>query len=288
VVLAVLIAWSSGTLASLVVVREEKGRDDRSDAGALLPAAGADAFAVLLIGVALILTLVPEFVYLRDLFGTRMNTVFKFYYQAWAMLAVGSAYGLSRLAERGTPFALKLPALVLAGFLLLGGLWYPVAAIPYKADGFRSTATLDGLAYIRQADPAEMAAIEWLRSSAAPDAVVVEASGGSYEEVGGIPANRVSMVTGNPTLLGWDFHERQWRGGAFERLAGGRLEVLDQIYRSARAEQLPALLDHWGVDYVFVGSVERRKYGMGDALLARFDRALQLVYERDGVRIYAR
>jgi uncharacterized membrane protein len=27
------------------------------------------------------LTLAPEFVYLRDQFGTRMNTIFKFYFQ---------------------------------------------------------------------------------------------------------------------------------------------------------------------------------------------------------------
>ena len=40
-------------------------------------------FALLLIAAGLVLTLVPEFVYLRDNFGTRMNTVFKFYYQAW-------------------------------------------------------------------------------------------------------------------------------------------------------------------------------------------------------------
>ncbi|MCX7670221.1 MAG: DUF2298 domain-containing protein, partial [Anaerolineae bacterium] len=42
----------------------------------------ADIFALLLIGLALLLTFGVEFVYLRDLFGTRMNTVFKFYYQA--------------------------------------------------------------------------------------------------------------------------------------------------------------------------------------------------------------
>ena len=48
-----------------------------------------DVFALLLIGLALLLAYSVEFVYLRDLFGTRMNTVFKFYYQAWVMLAAG-------------------------------------------------------------------------------------------------------------------------------------------------------------------------------------------------------
>ncbi len=239
---------------------------------------------MLLIGLALILTLVPEFVYLRDLFVTRMNTVFKFYYQAWVMLALASAYGLSRLAERKTPIWLKAPGLALAALLILGSLWYPLAATPSKADNFRGEPTLDGLAYLRRYDPAQMAAVDWLRANVVADAVVLEASGGSYSE-----AARVSMATGNPTLLGWDFHERQWRGNAgYDKLAAGRPEALDQIYRSARPDELPALLDKWGIDYVFVGAQERAKYGVSDAALARFDRTLKLVYDRDGVRVYAR
>jgi len=245
-----------------------------------------DLFAVLMIILALVLTLVPEFVYLRDLFGTRMNTVFKFYYQAWLLLGLASVYGLSRLAERMTVVWLKAPALVLAGVFVLGGLWYPLAAIPSRADNFRGQPTLDGLAYLRRSDPADVAAIEWLRANVAPDAVVLEAPGGSYSSDG---AERISMSTGNPTLLGWDFHERQWRGNAgYDKLAAGRPDAINQIYRTARSEDLQGLLDQWGIQYVLIGALERSKYGIGDASLARFDRALKLVYDKDGVRIYAR
>ncbi len=213
-----------------------------------------------------------------------MNTVFKFYYQAWIMLALAAAYGVSRLAERSTPIALRLPALILTGLLVLGGLVYPVAAIPSKAGEFRGQATLDGLAFLRQNNPADMAAITWLRANAPPTAVVLEASGGSYSGEG---AGRVSMSTGNPTLLGWDFHERQWRGAAYDKLVAGRPEALDQIYRTARPEDLPALLARWNVSYVYIGGLERSKFGIGEAALARFDRVLTRVYDRDGVRIYA-
>ena len=262
-VLAVLIAWAAGLVwAGCVERQRSRGAGERRSRGSreeqrsrgarseqeersrgagrgrtsapqhLRSSARLISSLLLMIGLALLLALAPEFVYLRDLFGSRMNTVFKFYYQAWLLLALASAYGLSRLAERGTALWLKLPALILAGVLTLGGLWYPLAAIPSKADNFRGQPTLDGLAYLRRANPGDVAAIEWLRANVAPDAVVLEATGGSYSPEG---AGRVSMSTGNPTLLGWDFHERQWRGNeGYDKLAAGRPDAINQIYRTAR------------------------------------------------------
>ncbi len=248
-------------------------------------ARAADSFVLLMVGGALLLAYIVEFAYLRDLFGSRMNTVFKFYYQAWVMLALASAYGVSRLAGRRVAVWLKAPALALTVLLLAGSLFYPAAAIPSKAGEFLGKPTLDGLAFLRQSSPADVAAIEWIRANLPGDAVVIEASGGSYSAEG---AERISMSTGNPTLLGWDFHERQWRGGAYDRLAAGRPEALDRIYRTARSEELVPLLQSWGAQYVLVGALERRKFGLTDAAVVRFDRALRKVYDKDGVRIYAR
>lgn len=300
-VLAVLLAWAIGAVVAALKAEPHPStssgkplpdsaqeafefdsvQDASTFGSAQLP---LDLFAALMIVVALVLTLLPEFLYLRDIFGSRMNTVFKFYYQAWALLALASAYGLSRLAARTTPVALRVPAVGLAAVLIVGGLWYPLAAIPSKADNFQGEATLNGLAYIERSNPADMAAISWLRQNVRPDAVVLESMGGSYQDV-----LRVSMSTGNPTLLGWDFHERQWRGNAgYDKLAAMRPNVIEQIYRTAGATELAGLLSEWDVDYVYIGSLERSKYKVSDASMARFDQVMTRVYDADGVRIYAR
>ncbi len=281
-ILAGLSSWVAGTLGALLHGRPAVASPGPDEPRALRL---SDLFAMLMIGLALLLTFSVEFVYLRDLFGTRMNTVFKFYYQAWVMLALAAALALSRLTARGLSWGFKAPVLAVIVALIAGSLVYAILAIPSKAGDFRGRPTLDGLAFLRESNRADVAAIEWIRANVPADAVVVEAAGGSYSPEG---AGRISMSTGNPTLLGWDFHERQWRGTAYDRLATGRPEALDQIYRTARAEDLPALLARWGVDYVVVGPLERRKFGISDAALARFDRGLRRVYEHEGVRVYAR
>jgi uncharacterized membrane protein len=290
VVLALLTGWSAGVIWANLGRRREVARasdagegEAQERVGSVLP---TDLFAALLVALALLLTFVPEYLFLRDLFGTRMNTVFKLYYQSWALLAVAAAYALSRLLSRAAPRWLSALSLFAVGILTVAGLWYPALAIPSKADNFKGVPTLDGLAFLRRYNPADMAAIEWIRANVPPDALVLEATGGSYSQEG---AGRVSMATGNPTILGWDFHERQWRGSeGYGEVAAGRPEAIDQIYRSAPATELAALLDQWGVGFVYIGALERNKYGISEAQMTRFDSALKRVYDADGVRIYAR
>jgi len=54
----------------------------------------ASGFCLLLIGMGLSLTFLPEFFYLKDNFGVRINTIFKLYYQAWALWSVAAAYAI--------------------------------------------------------------------------------------------------------------------------------------------------------------------------------------------------
>ena len=59
-------------------------------------------FVLLMVLLGAVLTLVPEFIYLRDQFGWRMNTIFKFYYQAWILWSLAGSYCLVMLFEPKT------------------------------------------------------------------------------------------------------------------------------------------------------------------------------------------
>ena len=126
------------------------------------PTFSSEPFVFILIFTGLALTLVVEFLYLRDSFGVRMNTVFKFYYQAWVMLGCASAYGVWWLLDRLEKPAMRV-LFVAGATLCIGlGLVYPVMAIPTRAAGFAGPANLDGASMIANNNPDDWAAIQWL------------------------------------------------------------------------------------------------------------------------------
>jgi YYY domain-containing protein len=238
----------------------------------------ADTFALILIGVGLLLPLAVEFVYLRDLFGTRMNTVFKFYFQAWVLLALAAAYGTWVVSSRLRGVGGLAWRLVLV-LLVLGGLTYPALAIPNKTGNFSAEPTLDGMSWMEEARPNDYAAIRWLQANAPDQAVILEAPGESYRYLG-----RVSALTGLPTLLGWDFHEYQWRG-SYDEPARRKPEV-EVLYNSVDLAQTLTLLDKYDIRYVYVGPLERELYNPSG--LAKFGQLMDVVFEQGEVTIYQR
>ena len=222
-----------------------------------------------------------EIVFIRDSFGTRMNTVFKFYYHVWLLLglAAGPIVALwlqpagrqaARPAARASGFA------VLAAGLALG-LVYPLAATWTKSDGFRAAPTLNGAAFLDRSKPGEAAAIRWL-SSRLGRPVVLEAVGGDYQEFA-----RVSAFSGLPTVIGWIGHQLQWRGQLDEYAR--REQDVAAIYQRASLDEALRLLRRYRVEYVFVGSLEREKYGPG--IEARLSQILSPAYRQDGATVFS-
>jgi YYY domain-containing protein len=270
--LALLIAWVVALLGGKLRISESANqRRPRI-------AESSTLFVLLIIATALLLTLGVEFVYLRDTFGTRMNTVFKFYYQAWVLLALASAYGVYYVVKRAGGLG---RVLFLAGVVVLVtlGMVYPLVAGFDKAGSFAPQPTLDGLAWVRQHSPDEYVAVQWLNEHVTDTSVVLEATGGSFTEYA-----RVSSRTGLPTLLGWGSHELQWRGNYEE--PGKREPDINAIYSSTDTQHVLTLLEKYDITYIYVGSLERGKYS--PAALAKFDRFMDVAFQQGNVTIYER
>jgi uncharacterized membrane protein len=233
-------------------------------------------FVILLILMGGLLVVFSEYFFLRDQFGSRMNTIFKFYFQTWMMWGIAAAFGVSILLKElrrfwGIGFRIGL------AFLFMMALAYPVMSVWNKTNGFSPPEgfTLDGTSFIERNNQDEMAAIRWLES--APPGVVIEAVGPQYSEFA-----RVATLSGKPNILGWAGHESQWRGGSEE--IGTREEDIEMIYRTDNWEEAKGLLDFYNVRYVFIGSLENRTYRVNES---KFERFLgEPVFESGEIKIF--
>lgn len=211
--------------------------------------------ALFVVGFALVIG--AEFFYIQDTFASRMNTVFKVYYQAWTLFAIAAA-GTGVVVWR--EFAAKSwrkPVLAAAATVAVAaGLAYPLIAYNAWTNDYADWQTLDGLAYIADAHPGELAAIEWVADNVGDDDVVLEAAGCSYGNpyVSDVRNNRVSAFTGVPTVIGWGGHEGQWRNGQPER---DEIAIRQGDVRAMFQDPTSELFDRYGVTYLYVGTLER-------------------------------
>jgi YYY domain-containing protein len=256
------------------------------------------AFVSLAAGAAFMIVVGLDFVRVEGDID-RMNSVFKFYLQVWVLLAVASGYLLWRLLSRPTNSRLArmwrrvwIAALAL---LIVSTAVYPVFGardrLRDRFDDNVTPMTLDGTAYIDGAtyrDPegnidlaADFEGIEWLRQNVEGSPVILEANTPTYRWGG-----RVSIYTGLPSVVGWQWHQEQQRWDNRADV-GRRIRDVKNIYGSANPSDALSLLRKYDVKYVYVGQLERAYHPDGvekfDGPMAPF---LELVFESDAVAIY--
>ena len=235
--------------------------------------ADAERFFWLLVAGGVACVALAEIVYVRDEFDGsalfRMNTVFKLGYEAWILLAVAAACALS-LARGRLPLAVWAPvAVALVGLAAI----YPVAGSYARKAAFSEGPRLDGMRWLT---PGDVAAIAWLRENSDPDAVVLEAVGDDYSELGHA---RISTFTGRAAVLGWAGHELQWGHDA-----GSRREDVARMYRGTDVSEVRDLLRRYGVTHVVAGPLERADHG--EEGQATFDELGRRVFEREGTVVW--
>jgi uncharacterized membrane protein len=259
------------------------------------------AFTGIMVGVALMLALGLDFVRLEGDID-RMNSIFKFYLQVWVLLALSSAYLLWRLAHGKRVSIRKLPVakkvwIGMLAVLVVSAAVYPVLGTQDRLrDRFNDNITpltLDGMAYIDgtvyhdehgEIDlAADYEGIQWLKRNVEGSPIVLEGVTPTYRWGG-----RVSIYTGLPTVVGWQWHQEQQRWD-YRYAIGDRIRDVQRIYETTSVSEAVLLLRHYNVSYIYLGQVERLYYpgpgldkfasGMSDYIKPVFQNGQVTIYE---------
>ncbi|NOG62103.1 MAG: hypothetical protein HND46_01680 [Chloroflexi bacterium] len=315
------------TIAAIIVMRlfarNPNARDEDKPVSVINYSPGTGV-ALLLIAMGVVVTFVPDVIYLIDNFGNRMNTIFKLYYQSWALFSIGAAYAIFAVLN-GAPnradeenriapvsvFVLRGVYVVGLLYLLWAGTLYPYYAVRSRAlyetnldnqlamiEACQSTGATDcpsipeisldaGPTMAQTIGDDEWKLINecfWKLDPPKNDSILIEYGGGSYSAY---HANfgRFSMLTGIPTLLGWDNHERQWRGNTYEEIVGNRLQDIDLFYNTTDWQIAQDIINKYKINYIVVGNSELNSYSNSRGL-AKFSALLDPICAVGNAAVY--
>ncbi len=255
--------------------------------------------ALALLSLALLLTLLVEVVRLEgDI--SRMNTVFKFYLQAWTLFSVTAGAGLAWVWQQlpdWQPLNARMWRAGLGLLVLIAAAYTLLAASAKMRDRMAVNAphTLDGMAFMQfaeyhdQGQPISLSpdydAIRWLQENVSGSPVIVEAHASEYKY-----GSRYTIYTGLPGVVGWNWHQRQQRAVTPPDLIADRVEAVNRFYRETDNNGALAFLRRYDVRYIVVSGYERAYYP--DEGLEKFGRManaglLDIAYDHGDVVIYA-
>lgn len=241
-----------------------------------------DNFIISLLIISIILLVIPEIIYVKDIYITeyhRANTMFKLVYQSFVMFALAGGYILIRL--KGF-LRHKRYLQILFTLIFLVGFAGHMNYISYAIKGYYGELKperykgLYGLNFLNS-NKDDYEAILWLKENVKEQSVVLEAVGDSYTMF-----NRVSSMTGLPTVEGWIVHEWLWRGGYDEPSA--RQADVKLIYEGEDEGVAEYLLKKYQVEYVFLGELEKEKYP--SLVKNRFEELGEEVFSSGETKIY--
>lgn len=270
-ILGVKIGWLAGILGAWALVLML--RPNQPDSKRLV---------LFMTGTALVLTLFVEmFVLLGDI--GRMNTVFKFYFQAWTLFGLSAAAALVWLIPAVTTrwrTAISAGWQVFAALLIFGALLYPITAATDKVrdrmsqDAPRSLNGLEFMTTSRYFDQnvdmdlsQDYKAIQWMQQNVVGSPVIVEANTVEYRW-----GNRFTIYTGLPGVLGWNWHQRQQRGFIDTNGIANRLNDISLFYSNTELSTTLEFLKKYNVSYIIVGQMERAYFpGVGLIKFEEYD-----------------
>ncbi len=247
--------------------KNSKKKKDRASLAQYMQGLNSADLFILTIGLCAIgLILLPELVYIKDIYSgdyKRANTMFKLTYQAFVMFGICFGYIFIRLLVFGRILRQKVTAGVGLFLFTLTLFYVQNATKSWYGNIFDTSGYLgiDSTAFMEQEFPEDAMAADWLNENITGTPVVLEANGDSYTE-----HERISVITGLPTALGWYTHERLWKSESGEDdaqvtdMLDKRAEDIKTIYTSADEETVRSLIQKYNISYIYVGGLEEKKY----------------------------
>jgi YYY domain-containing protein len=228
-------------------------------------------FVILISLAGLGLSLMVELIALRGDIG-RMNTVFKFYLQAWTFLSLSSAYYFFRIVPQiFSQWHLNWRKAWQVMFCLL---FFSVALFPLFASADKITdrmsknvpLTLDGMEFMRTSTYQEgdsvmdlkqdYDAIRWMQTNVSGTPVIIEGYVSEYKW-----GSRYTVYTGLPGVIGWNWHQRQQRAINPDDWVYERINDVNEFYSTNDIQRCAEIIQTYDIDYIIVGQMEQAVYG---------------------------
>ena len=220
-------------------------------------------FTLSLVIAGFTLILIPEFVFVRDLFGTRMNTIFKFYFQAWLLFSVAAAYGSYHMLFNYSKHMLVVGSSIffVLLILLIGSIYLPTGILSRIREAQSTNITLGNIrTSVTESDLQLGSCLS--DHFVDREIVLVEGIPGLGERRSyNINYGRIATITGIPTVIAWEPHQHQWRGDSYFLTGGNRTDDIDSLYSSENWQETRELIQRYQIDVIIWGSQEQFTYG---------------------------
>ncbi len=217
----------------------------------------SDLFVFVIGCCAIGLVIIPEFVYVKDIYSDsykRANTVYKLCYQGDILFDLSVSYMVIKLLfQKSNKFVHALG--VVFCILHLSTFGYGMYAVGYETDHYNpdKITSLDYTEkFIEESNPRDYKALQWIKENIDQHDVILEKSSGSFNFY-----CYVSVLTGRPTVLGWHGHEWIWRANkdySCPQEVSDRWGACWDMYRNGAftLEEMQGLVDKYHIAYIYI------------------------------------
>ncbi len=269
----------------------------------------SESAAFIFLTVSFFISFACDVWYLDDRYSgdlERYNTVFKFYYPIWGLLAMASVIAFRQLfLWTKKKIIITFLIYLLLAFLSFLGFHYPLASTVVRTSVFQRNSegklifepirgsiesnkpplSINAIEYIGEnpkfKDDFEI--IKYIKKNIKTRDVILESppdsGSGAYS-----PVSRIATTTGLRTIIGWSHHEAQHRGGKSYAEIGPREQDMKKAFNSPSWEEAKDILNKYNVKYIIIGALER-EYFSQEGLL-KFEQNCKLVYKSNDSALY--